>query len=256
MEAIGGATSTSRARRVWVVGLAAAGVAAAGLAFALVRADTEQFAGGAAPTQPGGRPTVGAPPTAGPPSGGGAGSGELGGSEIDHVIDRLPTVNAAFNAPSTLRLEESAVIQLRLSGRRSIRRLQEEITALGRREGARIKASDEMEANLAGTGFKIEAITPTAQSVSRAGVTQWKWEVEPTKTGIRRLHLSLSAILHLEGKESLYTVRTFERTLEVRVPLRERLSGFVGRNWQWLWTALLLPVGGWMLSRRRRTSGA
>ena len=254
MEFVGGATSKPRARRVWVVGLAAAGVTAAGLAFALVLADTEQNAGvGAAPTLSGGTPTVGAPP-APPPSAGEGGGGEVGAYEIDRVIEGLPTVNAAFNAPSTIRLEEPAVIQLLLSGRRSIRRLQEQITALGRREGARIKASDEMEANLAGTGFKIEAITPAAQSVSGAGVTEWKWEVEPTKTGTRRLHLSLSAILDLEGKESLYTVRTFERTLEVQVPLRERLGGFVAGNWQWLWTALLLPVGGWILSRRRRTS--
>ena len=192
------------------------------------------------------------PSTSRPPSAGGGGDGgELGRFEIDRVIEALPAANAAFNAPSTLRLEEPAVIQLLLSGRRSISRLQEQITALGRREGARIKASDAMEANLAGTGFKIEAITPAVQPVSGAGVTEWKWEVEPTRAGTRRLHLTLSAILDLEGKESLYTVRTFERTLEVRVPLRERLSGFVGRNWQWLWTALLLPVGGWVLSRRR-----
>ena len=89
-------------------------------------------------------------------------AGRLGGFEIDRVIEALPAANAAFNAPSTLRLEEPAVIQLLLSGRRSISRLQEQITALGRREGARIKASDAMEANLAGTGFKIEAITPAS----------------------------------------------------------------------------------------------
>ena len=178
MEAMWGATRKSRARRLWVFGSAAAVAVAAGLAFALVLADTEQYAGeSAAPAQSGGTPTVfptvtGAPmpPTSRPPSAGvgGGGGGELGGFEIDRVIEALPAANAAFNAPSTLRLEEPAVIQLLLSGRRSISRLQEQITALGRREGARIKASDAMEANLAGTGFKIEAITPADPAGQRS----------------------------------------------------------------------------------------
>lgn len=262
MEVVADARGKTIVRRALVVGslAAAAATAIAGVTLALTLGEREQYSAGAAaePTVTGvpARPSLGGEGGSFRGRGGGSfrGGGEGGGFEIDRIIEGLPQANLAFNAPSTLRLEEPAVIQVLLSGRRSIRRLQEQLTAFGRREGARIKASDAMEANLAGTGFRIEAITPAAQPVSGAGATEWKWEVEPTKTGTRRLHLTLSAILDLEGKESLYTVRTFERKLEVHVPLRERLSGFVGRNWQWLWTALLLPVGGWMLSRRRRTS--
>ena len=245
-----------KGRRAWALGtvLAVASAAVAGLTLALALGGAEQRPGAAVPTWSGGAHTGGHGHPGKRPRpglGAGVGGGEGGGFEIDRVVEGLPAANAAFNAPATLRLEEPAVIQLLLSGRRSIRLLQNQITALGKRDGARIKASDSMEASLVGSGFKIEAITPVVQPVSGAGVTEWKWEVAPTKAGTRRLHLTLSAILDLEGKESLYAVRTFERTLEVRVPLRERLSGFAGRNWQWLWTALLVPVGGWVLSRRR-----
>jgi hypothetical protein len=175
-------------------------------------------------------------------------------SELDRILAGLPLANAAFNAPATLKVNESAVIQLFLSGEQPIRKLQDQLTELGEKEGARIRASDRMEARLSGLGFKIEAISPAVQLVSGQGVTEWRWEIEPTRVGTRRLHLTLSALIDLKGIESPYAVRTFERSLDVRVTWGERLTGFVSDNWQWLWTALLIPLGGWALSRRRDRS--
>ena len=176
--------------------------------------------------------------------------------DIDDTLDQLELAQVAFNAPTDLGLHEPAVIQLLLSGRRPIKELKASLTALGKREGARVRASDSMEAQLAGVGFAVQAITPAVQLVSRDAVTEWRWEVEPTETGTRRLHLTLSAIVDVNGREGTYTVRVFERTLEVRVSLRERLTGFVGDNWQWLWTALLIPIVGWLLRQRRRAAPA
>jgi hypothetical protein len=171
---------------------------------------------------------------------------------IDEILGDLDLANIAFNAPTELRLHEPVVIQLLLSGNRPIEELKEELSALGEREGAQIRASDSMEATLTGTGFAIEPVTPSVQLVSDEAVTEWKWEVEPTRAGVRRLHLTLSALIDVAGRERPYTVRTFERTLDVRVSLGDRVAGFIGDNWQWLWTTLLIPVGGWALQRRRR----
>jgi hypothetical protein len=48
-------------------------------------------------------------------------------------------------------------------------------------------------------------------------------------------------------------VKTFERTLVVRVAFRERLETFVEENWQRLWSALLVPLAAVLLQRRRRS---
>ena len=173
-------------------------------------------------------------------------------SEIDRVLAGLPLANVAFNAPVTLRVHETAVIQLLLSGEQPIEQLQDQLTELGDKEGEQIKVSDRMEAQLSGLGFTIAAITPAVQPVSGQGVTEWRWEIEPTRVGTRRLHLTLSALIDLKGRESTYAIRTFERSLAVRVTWSERLSGFLSDNWQWLWTALLIPLVGWALSKRRR----
>ena len=172
------------------------------------------------------------------------------------MLAGLPLANVAFNAPETLRVHETAVIQLLLSGEQPIEQLQDQLTELGEKEGEQIKVSDRMEAQLSGLGFTIAAITPAVQPVSGQGVTEWRWEIEPTRVGTRRLHLTLSALIDVKGRESTYAIRTFERSLDVRVTWSERLSGFFSDNWQWLWTALLIPLVGWALSRRRRPASS
>lgn len=235
-----------------IVGLAivaAAGLVTAGLIYG-VRSDDAAAPAGVGTTAPTAttRPPVmtgGHPEPAQPAPGNGSPS-------LDDVLDDLELVNVAFNAPRTMHLNEPVVIQLLLSGGQTVEQLQKELTALGEQEGEQIRASDTMEAQLTGPGFDIAPVTPAVQLVSKEAVTEWQWEVEPTKTGERRLHLTLSALIDLGGKERTYTVRTFERTLVVKVTFGERLETFVGENWQWLWTALLIPIVGLVLRWRQR----
>jgi hypothetical protein len=149
-------------------------------------------------------------------------------------------------------LGDSTEIQLLLSPEQTIDQLQARITALGEREGARIRATNRMEARLTGSGFEIEAITSEVQAVGREGVTEWRWEIEATKTGTRRLHLTLSSIIDVDGSPVPRTIRVFDRTLKIHVTWFDRLSGFIGGNWQWLWTVILVPLVGWAARNRMR----
>ena len=92
-----------------------------------------------------------------------------GSSAIDDALEDLELVSVAFNAPRTMRLKEPVVIQLPLSGGRTIEELQEELTAIGEEEGEQIRASDTLEAQLTGTGFAIEPVTPETQLVAGSG---------------------------------------------------------------------------------------
>lgn len=173
-------------------------------------------------------------------------------SLIDEIIEELELGNIAFNSPSTLSLGDSEVIQLILSQQLSIEELQQKIRAKGKTEGHRIRVSNKMEARLSGPGFKIEAILPEVQAVAASKSTEWKWKIEATKGGNQELHLTLSALLYLDDQLTPYVIRTFERTINVRVTLLRRISSFVAGNWQWLWTAILIPVAGWIIHKRKR----
>ena len=173
---------------------------------------------------------------------------------LDQALRELRRANVAFNTPKTLRLDDSSVIHLLMSYRQPISELQRRLTGLGVQVGVAVQASDVMEANLAGVDFKIEDITPQVQPVGRRGFTEWKWEVEPTEVGRRRLHLTLTALIEVNGEETEYAVRTFERTLTVEsVPVAwpEEVTGFIGGNLPWLAPSIFIP-GLVALYRRRQ----
>jgi hypothetical protein len=191
-------------------------------------------------------PPPASPPVPPPMSGGGSLF-----ERVDRVLATLPTASVAFNAPEKLTEGESAEIELLLSLQDSIDRLKEQISEVGEREGERVRITDEMEATLTGVDFKIEAVTPQRQAVSRRDVTRWKWEIEPTQTGVLRLHLTLTGFVEVAGERRARAIRTFEYTLVVRVTWRDKVASFVEDNWQWLWTAILAPVAFWAIRRRR-----
>ncbi len=167
-------------------------------------------------------------------------------------MQKLRQAHLEYNAPSTLRLGRSTVIHLALSAQEPVRELKKRITELGERRGADIKVSDKMEAHLAGTGFKIEALTKELQGVGGQTVTDWRWEIEPTKTGTLQLHLTLTAFLHVKGEGTTpVSIRTFDTTMKIRVPLIDRTRSFVSHNWQWLWAVIVAPLAGLIVRHRR-----
>ncbi len=175
---------------------------------------------------------------------------------LEKALGRLRPASVAFNTPTTLRLGESTEIQLLLSIREPLARLEKQIAEIGEIEGATVRVSDDMEARLTGPGFEIEAISDPRQLVVESETTGWKWEIEATETGRHRLHLTLTAFIEVDGERRARTVQTFERTLVIDVTWTSRISGFVDDNWQWLWSAILVPVGLWVLQRRRRAAAS
>lgn len=166
----------------------------------------------------------------------GIGNGSDGRTEaallkIDSILEGLPLAKVAFNAPTSMTLGESAVIELLLSTHKPIEDLKQKVTEAGERVGAQSRISDRMKARLTGRAFKIHNIGEDVQAVSARELTHWRWEVEPIAGGRQRLHLTLSAFLDVGAHESMRTVRTFERTLTVDVSLGSQFAKFVGGNW-------------------------
>ena len=171
-------------------------------------------------------------------------------SAVDRILQNLELGNIAFNAPQTINLRETAVIQLMLSLATPTEELKQMIEAAGEKEGAQIRVSDRMEARLSGPNFAITAITPELQAVSRIDITEWKWEVKPSSHGRHNLHLTVSALLNVDGASTPRVIRTFDKMLEVEVAWHQRVGSFVEENWQWLWAAILVPLVGWLWKRK------
>jgi hypothetical protein len=170
---------------------------------------------------------------------------------LDRILENLEFGNIAFNVPRAINFADTAIIQLLLGLATPTDELKQMIEAAGEREDARIRVSDRMEARLSGTNFAINAVLPEEQRVARNEVTEWKWEVKPKSIGRQHLHLTLSALITVDGTSTKRAIQTFDREIEVEVTRGQQIGSFFKSNWQWLWAAILLPVGSWLWTRKK-----
>ncbi len=174
------------------------------------------------------------------------------GYTIDSLLAELPTGNIAFNTPPRMNLEETAYIQLLLDLTKSVEDLKQKIEEKGLKEGDTIRVAPQMQALLIGSKFDITPITPEIQPITKQAVTEWKWEISPKQVGDHELHLTLNAIVKLEGDKATRFIKAFDRTLQVEVTWRQVTAGFLSENWQWLWAVVVAPVAGWFWRQRNR----
>ncbi|MCH8080118.1 MAG: hypothetical protein IIA06_10140 [Proteobacteria bacterium] len=171
---------------------------------------------------------------------------------VDRLLNEMEFGAIAFNAPTNINIDDSPQIQLILSLAESVEQLKQYITEEGERVGATIKVSDRMEARLSGYMFQITAITPEIQAVTNYQQTEWKWELHPKEEGKHSLHLTLTALLEIDGRSTPRAIRTFDTIIEVNVTVTQKIKLFFKNNWQWLWAAILIPVAGWLWKRKKK----
>lgn len=176
---------------------------------------------------------------------------------VERLIDGLGLASLVFNPPREMLMEERRVVDLLLSPEKSVEFLKSQLPEADRAtaESAEgVKVGARMEAVLTGAGFAVESLSPPEQIVSRSQPTRWSWAVTPSAPGSQLLRLTLSAKIQVEGHDTPFVVRTFDRSISVRVTVGQRVAGFVTANWTWLWATILVPAVGyaWKRIKRRR----
>lgn len=174
---------------------------------------------------------------------------------VDEAVKALQWGNIAFYAPALIQLEDSEIVELLISPRKSIQQLQLELNFKEGIEAARVKLSNRMKANLSGSGFNILNILPDEQAVLSDSTTSWKWEVTPIKAGTQHLNLSMSADINVAGRDAPIIIQTYRKSIEVSVsPVTRvsRLLNFLSSNWEWFWVAILFPVATFLWQKYRK----
>ncbi|MGD9562162.1 MAG: hypothetical protein AB7F88_08070 [Pyrinomonadaceae bacterium] len=177
---------------------------------------------------------------------------------VDSIRESLAIGSIAFNKPSEMQLEEPKEVQLVLSPSVAVEELKKRVTGDGPIQGSEAQVSDYMEATLYGDNFLITNATQR-KLVSNKGVTEWRWDVTPTKAGKQRLHMSLSAIVNYKDGEKALEIETFHEVIAVNVTLSQRLYAFgnvIGSHLQWIAPSLLIPLGLWVWNRWRKKAKA
>lgn len=174
---------------------------------------------------------------------------------IDAAMAAMRPANIAFNAPKELNIDSVAPVVLKLSFDQSEEALRPSVSGPGDVRSASVMASRHLEARLSGRDLDITAVSEEVQVLPSTGVTSWRWDVKALSPGPHQLHLTLTAILDLNGSPSRRDIETYDTTIDVQVTPKQQLRQFVGKNWQWLWSALLIPLLGWLWKQRKSQGG-
>ena len=172
-------------------------------------------------------------------------------SPVDRILESMQWGNIVFNAPQAMRLRETRRVHLLLGPSQTVEELEDMLSSSDTLMHARVRFANRMQAKLTGDGFEVKPITPELQAASARDVTEWKWDVIASEAGEHELHLVLNAIIEVEGKDLPRAIKTFDQVIVVQVSIGQRISGFVSENWKWLWTAILVPLAGWLWKRRQ-----
>jgi hypothetical protein len=115
-----------------------------------------------------------------------------------------------------------------------------------------VKYGPHMIGHITAPGFTIEALRPEDQIVPANSEAEWLWQITPQKPQKVRVTARLEAIV--DGTPNV--IKVFDGDVEVSTTVRQRVAGFVGGNWQWLWTTIAAPlVAYWYASLRKRRKG-
>ncbi len=203
-----------------------------------------------------------------PGTGGAKGSGgrlSTGGGrgqqfDVAAFVKGLPKEAIVFNVPETVPLGETVRVRLLIEPGKSAanlkasfeaKRTDEEVGDLAARSAP---IGDQVSAVLASSGLGITPLGDSRKLVSAEEPTEWRWDVEAKEGGKHTLHLSVSVIPpeRVSGREVL----TLKEEMVVEVTTLKRAMGFLSDNWEWMWTFIAAPIGGYWWTRRRRRQRA
>jgi hypothetical protein len=179
--------------------------------------------------------------------------------------------SVAYTHPDSMYLGYLETVRLLVSARLTPAQLEDTLRRLDPGHGTRSAGAtltEVMRAHLGGVGFEIAPQSPDTQVISGRRETTWTWQVRPLHEGRLELFLTLDAMYRVDGVERWASVRQLSDTIRVSVSadstaareaakrraLRVGIGGWIADNIQWLWAAIILPLGGvvWGLLRRRR----
>jgi hypothetical protein len=173
---------------------------------------------------------------------------------VDAALHGLPKGNTAFNTPPPMNIDgPAAKVELVVGVKQLPSALAKSITVPGEVQTHEVQIANRMRALLEGDNpdtLTITPLTPPMQAVSGKAPTVWMWSIKPLKAGRHPVHVALQTEVRIDGAVTPPLIDTFEGTIEVTITPGQRAEQFVRDNWQWLWTALLVPVGGWWWKRR------
>lgn len=169
----------------------------------------------------------------------------------DAILDQLSLATIALAVPDKANLNTKIQAQLLMSMFLDETTLREELTAAGSSFSSGVLVSRVVHAKLTAPDFEVEAITPERQAISTTSNTEWLWNLTPKRTGQHQVYLTITAFVYVDESNFIERhIKTFQKVVVIEVTPEQVIRAWLAQHWQWLWTALLLPI--YLFIRKKR----
>ena len=81
---------------------------------------------------------------------------------------------------------------------------------------------------------------------------KWRWNVTANEAGTQTLHLTIDAIVTIDGERFPRSLNVLDREIEVEITTMQQLSTFAETNWQWMAGTIVVPLSVWWWTNRRK----
>jgi hypothetical protein len=164
------------------------------------------------------------------------------GDDASPVIPRPTLGSSVIRVPSTMKEGRESIAQLIVSPTDLQSLLKQSAVTSGTGDvkdaEQNIRLTPRMRASLSAPGFDFTPKDAQEQVVKSGEPTVWIWTLVPSRTGSLTLVFTLEGILTVDGKET--AIRPPALTVPVRVEVNPLL--FFEKYWQWLMTAIVIPL--------------
>ena len=159
----------------------------------------------------------------------------------------------AVNHPEKMKVSRADTVRVRIS-RNQAADLSKGLPSEGHEtEHDVIPVSTSMKVELFGDPyFDIKPLDATEQLITNNGFSEWSFTVIPLKSGRLPLHVRVTAIVRAAGIEKTKDFPVKDEIIQVQVAPLAAVGSFVSKNWQWLWSTILVPIALWWWNRRRK----
>ena len=160
----------------------------------------------------------------------------------DAILDKLKLAAIAFSVPDIANIHDDIMVQLLIDPSKNETILAKELNSSNNAVVSKVLISKILDAKISAADFDIIKITPERQAIAETVPTEWLWELSATKPGVHDIHLTITAIVEVEGVKAERHIKTFEKVVKIEITNKQIILEFISKYWQWLWTVLLLPI--------------
>lgn len=177
--------------------------------------------------------------------------------QIDLALKDSLSSSIAYNVPDSIKLDETATIELLLNPSLTPDALATQVVESGQVVTSSIDITPRMKAELItqDDGLVVKPLEENPeQLISGTDTTKWTWFVTAKKSGSHKLTLVIYRLINYEGKGYWREVESYKASIEVKVTLGQRILML---DWKWitgiLITLLIIPAfWRWMDNKKKK----